>query len=213
MSDMPSAAEAAVVPARRPPIHRRLYNWVLQWAESKHAGWALFLIAFAESSFFPIPPDVLLIALILGDRRKAWRFASICLAGSVLGGMAGYTIGWGFWEATKELFFKVPGLTQAAFEQMARRYDEYGLSIVFLAAFTPIPYKLITISAGVFGISFLPFVVASIVGRGARFFLVAGLLFKFGERIRPIIDKHFEKLALLFGVLLVGGFLAIKFLR
>jgi membrane protein YqaA with SNARE-associated domain len=186
---------------------------VLHWADSPHALLALFLISFAESSFFPIPPDVLLIALVLGDPRKALRFATVCLVGSVLGGIAGYIIGWGFWEASKDLFFSVPGLTPQAFDDMARRYDEYGLTIVFLAAFTPIPYKLITISAGVFNISLLPFVLASIVGRGARFFLVAGLLYKYGERVRPIIDKHFEKLALAFGVLLVGGFLAIKLLR
>jgi membrane protein YqaA with SNARE-associated domain len=214
MTETPSsAATNAAIAARRPPIHRRLYNWVLHWADSKHAGWALFLIAFAESSFFPIPPDVLLIALVLGDPRKAFRFASICLAGSVLGGISGYIIGSGFWAATSSFFYQLPGLTPEAFDQMARRYDEYGLAIVFLAAFTPIPYKLITISAGVFQISFLPFILASMVGRGARFFLVALLLYKFGERIRPIIDKNFEKLALAFGVLLVGGFVAIKLLR
>ena len=195
------------------PIHRRLYNWVLSWAGSPHAVWALFLIAFAESSFFPIPPDVLLIALVLGDRHKAFRFASICLLGSVLGGITGYVIGWGFWEATQTFFYKIPGLTPAAFDQMAERYEAYGPSIVFLAAFTPIPYKLITISAGVFKISFLPFVLASIAGRGARFFLVAGLLYRYGEAIRPFIDKHFEKLALAFGVLLIGGFVALKFLH
>lgn len=200
-------------PATRPPIHRRLYNWVLAWAESPYAAWALFLIAFAESSFFPIPPDVLLIALVLGDPRKAFRFAALCTAGSVLGGISGYVIGWGFWEATQSLFYKIPGLTPEAFEAQARRYDEYGLAIVFVAAFTPIPYKLITISAGVFKISFIPFVFASLVGRGARFFLVATLLWRFGPRIKPIIDRHFEKLALAFGLLLVGGFLALKLLR
>ncbi len=203
---VPAAAAAKL------PIHRRLYNWVLHWAETPYAPWALFLIAFAESSFFPIPPDVLLIALVLGKPEKAFWFASICTAGSVLGGIAGYVIGWGFWEATQELFFRIPGLTPEAFAAQQKRYDEWGLTIVFLAAFTPIPYKLITISAGVFKISFLPFVVASIVGRGARFFLVSGLLYRYGETIRPYIDKHFEKLALAFGVLLVGGFVAIKYL-
>ncbi|MCG5053910.1 MAG: DedA family protein [Myxococcales bacterium] len=205
--------DVAALPAKRPPLHRRLYNWVLAWADSKHAGWALFLIAFAESSFFPVPPDVLLIALVLGSHREAWRFAGICLAGSVLGGVAGYGIGMGFWEATQAYFFKIPGLTPAAFDKMAERYESWGIAIVFLAAFTPIPYKLITISAGVFKVSFLPFLAGSVVGRGGRFFLVAGLLYFYGPRIRPYIDKHFEKLALLFGALMVGGFVALKYLR
>lgn len=216
MSDAPIVSTdpaLAADPSKKLPLHRRLYNWVLAWAESRHATKALFLIAFAESSFFPIPPDVLLIALVLGSHREAWRFASVCLAGSVLGGMAGYGIGWGFWEATQDVFYKIPGLTPAAFDSMAHRFEEWGVAIVFLAAFTPIPYKLITISAGVFKISFLPFLAGSIVGRGARFFIVAGLLYFFGPKIRPYIDKHFEKLAIVFGLLLVGGFVALKYLR
>jgi len=190
-----------------------MYNWVLGWADSRHSGWALFAIAFAESSFFPVPPDVLLIALVLGRPKKAFTFASICTAGSVLGGMAGYLIGWGFWEATQGFFYRLPGLTPQAFDAMSVRYDQHGLMIVFIAAFTPIPYKLITISAGVFQISFLPFVLASIVGRAARFFLVAWLLHHFGARVRPIIDKHFEALAMAFGVLLIGGFVALRYLK
>lgn len=216
MSDAPraSADPQLVTSSGKPPtIVRRMYNWVLGWADSKHATKALFLIAFAESSFFPIPPDVLLIALILGSHREAWRFASVALTGSVLGGVAGYGIGWGFWEATQSIFFKIPGLTPAAFESMQHRYDEWGIAIVFIAAFTPIPYKLITISAGVFKISFWPFLAGSVVGRGGRFFLVAGLLYFFGPKIRPYIDKHFEKLAILFGLLMVAGFVALKYLR
>ncbi len=216
MSDASSVSteeQPAATPVKKPPLHRRLYNWVLAWSESKHASKALFLIAFAESSFFPVPPDVLLIALVLGSHREAWRFASICLAGSVLGGAAGYGIGWGLWEATQGIFFKIPGLTPAAFETMAGRYEEWGVMLVFLAAFTPIPYKLITISAGVFKLNFLSFMAGSLVGRGGRFFLVAGLLYFFGPKIRPHIDKHFEKLAIAFGVLLVGGFVAMKYLR
>jgi membrane protein YqaA with SNARE-associated domain len=194
------------------PVYTRLYHWVLHGADSPRANWALFFIAFAESSFFPIPPDVLLIALVMGRPAKAFRFASIASLGSVLGGMLGYLIGWGFWEATQGFFFRLPGLTPEAFAAQAARYDQYGLSIVFLAAFTPIPYKLITISAGVFGIAFLPFVLASIVGRAGRFFLVAWLLHRFGPRFAPVIERHFEKFALAFGVLLVGGFIVIKLL-
>jgi len=194
------------------PFYKRLYDWVLHWASSSHAIAALFLIAFAESSFFPIPPDVLLIAMAMGRPQGAFRFASICTVGSVLGGMFGYLIGWGFWEAAQGFFYRLPGLTPEAFAAQAARYEEYGLLIVFLAAFTPIPYKLITISAGVFGISFLPFVLASIVGRAGRFFLVAWLLHHYGPRFAPVIEKHFEKFAVAFGALLVGGFLAVRLL-
>lgn len=194
------------------PFYKRLYYWVLHWAGSPHSITALFLIAFAESSFFPIPPDVLLIALVMGKPQGAFRFASVCTLGSVLGGMFGYLIGWGFWEATQGFFFRLPGLTPEAFAAQATRYDQYGLLIVFIAAFTPIPYKLITISAGVFGISFFPFVVASIVGRAGRFFLVAWLLHRFGPRFAPVIEKHFEKFAIAFGALLIGGFIAVKLL-
>lgn len=208
-----SAPASAATSGRRPPLHRRLYDWVLQWADSRHAGLALFLIAFAESSFFPVPPDVLLIALVLGRPRRAFHFASLCLAGSVLGGITGYLIGSLAWDATSHIFYRIPGLTPEAFAKMATRYDEMGVWIVFLAAFTPIPYKLITISAGVFKISFVPFVIGSIVGRGARFFLVSAILRRWGPWAKPYIDKHFEKLALAFGVLLVGGFLAIRLLR
>jgi membrane protein YqaA with SNARE-associated domain len=185
---------------------------VLQWADSPHAGRALFLIAMAESSVFPIPPDVLLIALAMGRPTRAFRFATVCTAGSVIGGMIGYGIGWGLWEATQDFFYRIPGLTHEAFAAQAARYDRYGVLIVFVAAFTPIPYKLITISAGIFGIHFVPFVLASIVGRAGRFFLVAWLLHRFGARVAPLIERHFETFALAFGALLIGGFVALKLL-
>ena len=125
------------------PFYKRLYFWVLHWADSPHSGTALFLIAFAESSFFPIPPDVLLMALVMGKPPAAFRFASICTLGSVLGGMAGYLIGWGFWEATQGFFYRLPGLTPEAFAAQAARYDRYGLLIVFIAAIKHIREKLI----------------------------------------------------------------------
>jgi membrane protein YqaA with SNARE-associated domain len=190
---------------------RRLYDWVLTWAESPFGGIALFLIAFAESSFFPIPPDVLLIALCLSRTDKWIKYAAICTAGSVLGGMAGYAIGWGLWGQVDQLFFNyVPGFHEDKFINVQEYYQQYNFWIVFIAAFTPIPYKVITITAGVFGLNFFMFAFAATVGRAARFFLVAGLLRKFGAPVQKIIDKWFNLLTILFVILLVLGFYVIK---
>jgi membrane protein YqaA with SNARE-associated domain len=192
---------------------RRLYDWVLSWARTPYGGAALFLIAFVESSFFPIPPDVLLIALCLGHRERWLRFASICTAGSVFGALAGYGIGWGLWQGVDEFFFHyVPGFTPEAFEKVQQLYKDYDFWIVFVAAFTPIPYKVITITAGVFGINLIAFIVASIVGRAGRFFLVAFLLYWFGEPIGQFIDKRFNLLTIVFTVLLFAGFYVLKFM-
>jgi membrane protein YqaA with SNARE-associated domain len=193
-------------------IVRRMYDWVLSWAHTPYGGIALFLIAFAESSFFPIPPDVLLIALCLGHREQWLRFATICTAGSVLGAIVGYGIGWGLWHSVDQFFFNyVPSFTPEAFEKVQNYYREYDVGIVFVAAFTPIPYKVITITAGVFGLNILAFVLASIVGRAARFFLVAYLLHRYGAPIGAFIDKRFNLLTIVFTVLLVGSFYVLKF--
>jgi membrane protein YqaA with SNARE-associated domain len=185
---------------------------VLSWANSPYGAWALAVLAFAESSFFPIPPDVLLIALCLGDRMKWLYFAGICTLASVVGGVAGYGIGWGVWAAVDQFFFGyVPGFSHETFETVRALYEQYNFWIVFLAAFTPIPYKVITITAGVFGVHFPLFLIASVVGRSARFFLVAGLLFWFGEPVRDFIDRRFNLVTVVFAVLLIGGFLALKY--
>ncbi|MFA6245102.1 MAG: YqaA family protein, partial [Candidatus Hydrogenedentales bacterium] len=155
---------------------KRQYDWVLSWAESPYGGVALFVLAFAESSVFPIPPDVLLIALCLGHRKSWFKFASICTAGSLLGGICGYGIGVGLWTVVDQFFFSyVPGFTESKFAQVQGLYEKYDFWVVFVAAFTPIPYKVITITAGVFNINFLMFVIASLLGRAARFFIVAAL--------------------------------------
>jgi membrane protein YqaA with SNARE-associated domain len=191
---------------------RQLYNWVLSWANTPYGGIALFLIAVGESSVFPIPPDVLLIALCLGRRDKWVQYATICTAGSVVGAVIGYGIGWGLWHAVDEFFFTyVPGFTHEAFDRVQELYKRYDVAIVFTAAFTPLPYKVITVTAGVFGLNFILFILVSIVGRAARFFLVAGLLYWFGEPIGQFIDKRFNLLATVFTVLLIGGFYALKF--
>jgi len=193
-------------------IHRKLYDWMLAQAETKHAQWALFLLAFAESSFFPLPPDILLIAMVLAARTKWLRYFFICLLGSVLGGMAGYAIGLGVWEAVHTWFF-AHVFSEAAFGKVQSLYEEYNFWAVFTAGFTPIPYKVFTIAAGVAKINFPIFIFASILGRGGRFLIVAFLLHHFGEPVRKFIDKYFNLLSLLFVVLLVGGFFALKHLH
>lgn len=194
---------------------KRLYNWVLSWSESKWGATALFLLAFAESSFFPIPPDVLLIALCLGATAKSFRFAAICLAGSVLGALVGYAIGLYAWwtpsggETALAGFFYDNIFSREAFAEVAALYKKYDFWIVFTAGFTPLPYKLFTITGGLFHISLPMFIVASIVSRGLRFFLIAGLIWKFGAPIKNFIDKYFNLLAIIFTVLLVGSFVLI----
>jgi len=198
---------------------RKLYGWVLSWAEKPSALYALFILAFAESSFFPVPPDVLLIALVLGYRKKWFRMALITTLGSALGGMFGYFIGhWLWWNggppnysAIANFFFtSIPGFTETLFETMKAKYDAYGFWIVFSAGFTPIPYKVFTISSGAFDLNIITFTLASVISRGARFFLVSFLIYWFGEPIKTFIDKYFNWLALLFTLLLITGFMVIK---
>ena len=190
---------------------RRIYDWTLSLAERKTSSWWLGLISFSEASFFPIPPDVLLIPLCLGAIRKALKFALICSIASVLGGLAGYAIGFYGWEALEGFFYDfVPGFTPEKFEKISGWYEEWGWYIVFLAGFTPIPYKVFTVASGVMGMALIPFLLASAVSRSARFFLVAILISKFGEPMKEKIDRHFNKFALAFGVLLVGGFVLLK---
>lgn len=196
---------------RKRSLFRRLYDWVLSFADKPYGTWALFLIAFAESSFFPIPPDPLLIALALGAPKRALYYAAICTAGSVTGGMTGYLIGWGFWESVDLFFYSyVPGVSPEGFARVQALYAAYDFWAIFLAGFTPIPYKLFTLSAGVFQISFPVFVLASVTSRALRFFIVAGLIWKFGPPIKAFIDRYFDRLAWLFLILVVAGFAVIK---
>ena len=190
---------------------RKLYDWVLHWAETPYGPLALFLLALAESSFFPIPPDPLLIALCLGAIKKSWRFAFYTSAASIAGGTIGYGIGFGLWEAVDSFFFKyVPGFSPSLFQQVMTNYQNYGFWYVFSAGFTPIPYKVFTIASGVFKLNFFLFLLASALSRSLRFFAVAALFRKFGPGIRVFIDKYFNWLAVLFLILLLGGFLVAK---
>ena len=189
---------------------RQIYDWTLSLAKKKTSSAWLAVLSFAEASFFPIPPDVLLIPLCLGALRKAVYFATICSVASVLGGLAGYAIGHFAWDGLQEYFYHyVPGFTKEKFSRIAEWYEEWGWPLVFLAGFSPIPYKIFTIASGVLGMALLPFTLASAVSRSGRFFLVALLISKFGEPMKELIDKHFNKLALAFGLLLIGGFLVL----
>ena len=190
---------------------RRLYNWVLHWAETPYGSWALFLLAFSESSFFPIPPDILLIALAVSIPKKSLKYALICSAGSVLGGCFGYLIGWQFMASVGNRIVDFYGLTPKV-EYIEILYNKYDAWAVAIAGFTPIPYKVFTIAAGAFKINFSVFVIASLVSRSARFFLVGGLIYMFGPSIQSFIDKYFNILATAFTVLLITGFLIIKYL-
>jgi len=203
-------ANETAVAVGKPHIVRRLYNWVLHWAETPYGVWALFLLAFAESSFFPIPPDVLLIALALSIPARSFWYASVCTLGSVLGGLAGYAIGFGFWAATKNLFIPYV-FSQATFDYVVELYKHHDFWIVFIAAFTPIPYKVITISAGVCSINLVMFIIASVVGRAGRFFLVAGMIRLFGPPIRRFIERYFDLVTIVFTVLLIGGFVVLRY--
>jgi membrane protein YqaA with SNARE-associated domain len=170
---------------------------------------ALFFLAVAESSFFPIPPDVLLIALALSLPTRAFRFAAWCTAGSVIGGVLGYYIGYGLWATVEPLL--IPRVFSAhKFEQVTGLYNQYGVPVVFAAGFTPIPYKVFTVAAGVAKINLPAFIATSIVGRGARFFLVAALIRRFGDQARDFIDRYFNLVTIAFTILLVGAFLLLK---
>ncbi len=182
----------------------------MELAAHRNAPWALAGVSFIESSVFPIPPDVMLIPMVLAERRKAWLYAAICTAASVLGGAFGYLIGYFLFESVGEPILRFYGYTQA-FEDFARRYNDYGAWIVFIAGVTPFPYKVITIASGVTQLNFLVFMLASVAARGLRFFVVAGLLYWFGPPIKDFIEKYLGILFTLFVVLLVGGFVLVRY--
>jgi membrane protein YqaA with SNARE-associated domain len=190
---------------------RRLYDWVLSWAETPYGPLALFVLSFAEASFFPIPPDPLLIALCLGLRKRSLWFAGLCTAASVLGGLAGYLIGFGAFETVGRPIIEFYGKS-GEFEELAQTFRNNGDTAVLVAALTPIPYKLVTITAGAVQMNLAAFTGASIIGRGARFFALAVLIWWKGDAIAGFIERWFEILAVVFAVLLVGGFVVVRLL-
>ena len=189
---------------------KKLYDWVLHWAHTPYGVPALFILAFAESSFFPVPPDVLLMALSLSIPTRAFYFALICTIGSLVGGIAGYILGYQFWELAQPILFHY--VDEEGFNHVQSLFEKYQALAVGIAGFTPIPYKVFTISAGFFHVNFPVFVGASVVSRTMRFFIIAGLIYKFGPPIKDFIDKYFNLLTIAFVVLLVLGFVVIKFL-
>ena len=191
-------------------VLRRLYDWVLGWAHTPYGVPALVVLCFAEASFFPIPPDPLLIALCLGAPHSSLRFAAWGTVASVMGGVVGYLLGWGAWSLLGDFFFTwVPGVTPEAFSTVQDLYERWDFWAVFLAGLTPIPYKVFTLAAGVFAIQFQIFVIASILSRGLRFFLISGLIWKFGAPVSQFIDRYFNVLAIGFGILLLLGFVIV----
>ena len=190
---------------------RRLYDWTLSLAARPHARWALAGVSFAESSVFPIPPDIVLIPMVLSDRTRAWLDAAICTVASVAGGLAGYAIGYFLFETFGAPILDFYGLSEA-FATFKERYNEAGAWIVFAAGITPIPYKLITIASGATGLDLFVFMVASVLARGIRFFAVAGLLYWLGPPIRAFVEKRLALVFTAFVVLLIGGFVVLKYL-
>lgn len=221
---MSDAAESEGTAARAgnvwlAPLHwvsrqlRALYHWVIHWADTPYGTPALAVISFAESSFFPIPPDVLQIALSVGQPRRSFLYAAVSAVSSVAGGVLGFLIGKLFWDAVSWLFLGyVPGFSEENFAFVRDRYHENAFFAIFAAAFTPIPYKVFTIAAGVFQVPLVTLVAASALGRSGRFFLVAACIYFFGPTVKQVLEKYFELATLVLCVLFVGGFLAIKYL-
>lgn len=190
---------------------RRLYDWTMDLAGHRHAMLALAAIAFIESSFFPVPPDLLIIPMVLAAREQAWRIATVATVASVLGGALGYAIGWGLYDSIGLPLLEFYGQTDT-FDSFRESYNKWGWWIVAGAGFTPFPYKVVTIASGVTGLDFWTFMLASVVARGSRFFLLAALLWYFGPPIRAFIEKYLPILATAFFVLLFGGFVAVRYL-
>ncbi len=190
---------------------RRLYDWMMGLATHTNAPIALFTVAFIESSFFPIPPDVMLVPMVLAQREKAFWFAGVATVGSVIGGAFGYAIGYFLYDYIGQPVLNFYGYA-ARFNEFADLFNEWGVWILIIKGMTPFPYKVLTILAGVTHMNFISFMAASVVARAMRFFLVAALLYWFGQPIREFIERRLSLVTTVFVVLLVGGFVAIKYL-
>ena len=190
---------------------RRAYDWTMNFAAHHNAMWALFVISFIESSIFPIPPDILLVPMVLANRDKAWKIAAVCTLGSVLGGIAGYGIGYFLFEQLGQPLLEFYGKTDK-FTEFQGMYNAWGAWVVGMAGLTPFPYKVITIASGVTALNIGTFIIASVLSRGIRFFLEALLLWYFGDPIREFMEKYLGILVTVGFVVLFGGFVAVKYL-
>ncbi len=194
-----------------PSMIRKLYDWTLGLAETRYALWALAAVSFAESSVFPIPPDILMIPMIIAAPQRAWRIAGVCTLASVLGGLFGYYIGFGLFETVGRPVLEFYGKLEY-FDAFKARYNDWGAWAVLIAGVTPFPFKVITITSGATGLSLPVFFASAVIARGLRFFLVAALLWKFGPPIRDFIEKRLGLMFTIFCVLLLGGFALVKYL-
>jgi membrane protein YqaA with SNARE-associated domain len=190
---------------------RRLYDRLVVLSNHPSAIWVLAAVSFAESSFFPIPPDVMLIPMILANRSKAWLFAGVCTIASVLGGFFGYAIGYYLFETAGKWVIDFYGL-QAGFNNFQQQFNEWGLWVILIKGLTPIPYKLVTIASGAAHFDLFTFGIASLITRGGRFFLVAGLLYVVGDPIRHFVEKHLTLVTTGFLFIIVGGFVAFAYI-
>ncbi len=206
MNEIPISAEEQ---HKQYSLLQRMYIRCMEWIQTPAGIWVLFFIAVAESSFFPIPPDVFLIALCVAAPKKSFHFALVCSAGSVLGGALGYGLGFTFMDTLGVRILDLYQLNDK-YEIVQQLYQDYDALAVAAAGFTPLPYKLFTITAGAFKVNFLTFILASLVSRAARFFIVSALIYKFGAPIQHFITKYFNILTLVFLLLLVGGFVVMK---
>ncbi|MBO6281700.1 MAG: DedA family protein [Alphaproteobacteria bacterium] len=188
---------------------RKIYDWIIGLSGNKHALVCLFAISFIESSFFPIPPDIMMIPMILATPKKAWEIAGVCTVASVIGAYLGYVIGVYFFQLIAEPLLNFYGYLEK-FNDFKKLYEEYGAWIVFGAGITPFPYKIITIASGVVHLNLFVFTVASVIARGLRFFVIAWLLKTYGEKMRTFIEKNLGWLSVLFLILLIGGFMLLK---
>lgn len=203
------AGQTEITGEKHYSLLQRMYIRCMEWIQTPAGIWVLFFIAVAESSFFPIPPDVFLIALCISVPKKSFKYAGVCALGSVLGGILGYGLGLGFMDTVGKPILDLYGLHDkyVVVQDLYRKYDAWAVGA---AGFTPLPYKLFTITAGAFKINFPVFVAVSILSRSARFLLVAGLIYKFGAPVQHFIMRYFNILTIVFLILLIGGFVLLK---
>ncbi len=192
-------------------MFRPMYDWVLRLAHHRHALRSLGIVSFAESSFFPIPPDVMLVPMVLARREQAYLIATVCTVASVLGGIFGYAIGYYLWDSVGQWLVQLYHM-EAKIETLRQGYADYGAAIILLKGLTPIPFKLVTLASGFFAFNFPLFVILATITRAARFFIIAALLRRFGEPVQAFIEKRLNLFAWGFLILLVGGFAAIAYI-